>query len=481
MNVGELFVSLGVKGSEKTLGAITGMQKGLKETASVSLEAKAAIVGAMYALERLFATSGQAGTDLTNFNSVIGVSTKTLQQYQYAARQMGVSNKEVESTFKTLQSTMTKTLMGEGAPKGLARVSMLTGGMTAADLKKFAEQPQLLIQKLQEYASKETNAGLRREVLSSFGVSEGMQAAMARGAFTPNALARAPAYSEKEIQSLDRANIAWSNLGNKIEMTIGHFNAMHGGQLVSEISKITDGVLKLADALFKFAEKAHGFELIGKAFSGWNLIIKGLTDNVDKLDLVFQGWADIFDGITTALTAIMEATKGSEGTEKLKESVAGFFTNDAPNMFKTLTDEVFGESPIPSDPVSKKNTEQVPKPGYGERIGNAFLNGGQGESLVGIVTDALKEGAKVNVGGTQDLQKPTLRLVVPPSPALGDAAKSIAPSVAPVSGAGSTQNIEVNQTLKFEHDGTDPKKTGDSVKKSVKDAFRQLSAQSQGS
>ena len=45
---------------------------------------------------------------------------------------------------------------------------------------------------------------------------------------------------------------------------------------------------------------------------------------------------------------------------------------------------------------------------------------------------------------------------------------------------GKTQTIEVNQTLQFQHDGKDAKKTGDSTHKAVKDAFRQMSAQSQG-
>jgi hypothetical protein len=155
MKIGELFVSLGIKDSGKTVSTLTNVRKGLNDTASSALQARVALIGALYAFERLMSQSGQAGTNLTNFNALLGVSAQTLQQYQYAARQAGVSNEEVEGTFKSLQGTMTKTLMGEGAPKGLARVAQLTGGMTAQDVKRFAEQPQLLIQKLQEYAAKE--------------------------------------------------------------------------------------------------------------------------------------------------------------------------------------------------------------------------------------------------------------------------------------------------------------------------------------
>lgn len=280
MNIAELFVNLGIKGADKTVGALTDVKKKMGELGSTSLEAKAGIVAAMYALEKLFAASGAAGTGLTNFNSLLGVSAKTLQQYQYAARQMGVSNQEVEGTFKTLQSTMTKTLLNGDAPKGLARLSLLTGDLNRGDLLKFQQNPELLIQRLQQYAQKEKNVGLRNETLKSFGVGDGMIAAMSRGGFSSQALAKAPTYSSREIGSLNDANIAWSNLGNKIEMAVGHFNARHGAQLVSDISNIVNQVMKMVEAFTILAEKLKFFQAIGLAFEGWSKILGGITESV---------------------------------------------------------------------------------------------------------------------------------------------------------------------------------------------------------
>jgi len=404
MKLGELFFDLGVEGSEKTVGAVTGVRSGLKETASVGLETKAAILGAMYAVQQLFSTSNRAGNDLKNFNSLLGVSAQTLQQYQYAARQVGVSNSEMEGTFKGLQSTLTRTLMGEGAPKGLARVSMLTGGMTADDLKKFAEQPQLLIQKLQEYAQKETNAGLRNEVLKSFGVGEGVAAAMKRNAFRPEILSQAPTYSDNEIASLDKANAAWSNLGNKIEMAVGKFNAKHGGELVKDISIITDKVLKLAEAFVKLAEKLKFFELIGK---------------------VFQGWAMIFDTINEAVdeAAAQDQKKGVKGS----------------------TSENFIERLMPK------------KVGEPRSIGEETQN----------VLDFFRGGGMSKLFNGEPLVSP----------------KAIAPGMPAVQGGASnttTQNVNVNQTMNFPGAGTDPAKTADATRQAVKQAFRQMPAQSQG-
>jgi hypothetical protein len=247
------------------------------------LEAKAAIVGAMYALERLFATSGQAGTGLTNFNSLLGVSTKTVQQYQFAARQMGVANEDVMSTFQNLQGLMSKTLMGEGAPKGLARMAALTGGISPEDIAQFQKNPELLMKKLQEYALKEKNVGLRNEVLKSFNLSDNMISAMARNAFRPDTFKRAPIYNDSELKSLDKANIAWSNLGHHVEMAVGKFNARHGMQLVKDISKVVDQVVKLVEAFVVLAEKLKVFQVLGKVFEGWSLIFEGLGGAIDSI------------------------------------------------------------------------------------------------------------------------------------------------------------------------------------------------------
>lgn len=402
VTAGEFFVNLGIKGAEKTVGAISSVRKGLNETASTSLETKAAIVGVLYAFERMFAASGAMGTGLTNFNALMGVSTKTLQQYQFAARQMGVTNEDTANTFKTLQATMSKTLMGEGAPKGLARVAALTGGITPQDILKFQSNPELLIQKLQDYALREKNLGLRNEVLKSFNLSDPMIAAMSRQAFTPGNLAKAPTYGDAEIKQLDRANIAWSNLGTKIEMAFGHFNAKHGMQLVSDFSKITDQVLRLAEAFTRLAEKLKVFDWIGKIFTGWSMIFEGATGAVDKL--------------------------GSEkGRKQLGGDVMDFF-KEMPSVFKAMLDD-----------VSPETKDKFKKILYGD---TPFYK-------------PLPQGAA--------------QIAAPPAPV----------NAGP--GATTTSNVEVNQTLNFQHDGKDHKKVGDSTKKAVQDFYRQNPAVGQGS
>ena len=53
----------------------------------------------------------------------------------------------------------------------------------------------------------------------------------------------------------------------------------------------------------------------------------------------------------------------------------------------------------------------------------------------------------------------------------------LAPKVYGPSPAGGTSNVEVNQTLNFQHDGKDHKQTADSVKKAAQHFVRQNPSQ----
>lgn len=421
MNVGELFVSLGVKGSDKTIGAIAGTRGALKETASVGLETKAAIVGVMYALQQLFSASGKAGTGMQNFTALVGMNARTLQQYQYAARQVGLSNEEMEGTFKALQNAMTNTLMGKGAPEGLGRLAAITGNIDLKEIDEWAKNPEKLLQRLQDYAQKEQNIGLRNSTLKSFGVSEGMSAGLVRNAFTPNVLARAPTYSDNELRSLDKANIAWSNLGTKIEMAIGRFNAKHGGFIVDNISKTVDEVLKLAEAFIKLAEKAELFE---------------------KLNTVFQGWKMIFDQIHKVLQDIEKLQTPQQAIEYALGPVEARAVGDnkGPRNTEEAMVNIFMQTLMFADRLKKMNGYDAAK-----AVGDPLANFGTGAIAKRLY----------------DLAFPQQKALPP--------------------GKTGPAEVNVNQTLNFQHPGTDPQKNAESHKESVNRAYRQMGAQAQGS
>lgn len=281
MNIGELFLNLGISGTEKTVGQIAGVKKGLSETASGALEAKVAIVAAMYALERLVSASGASGTGLTNFGITTGISTETLQKYQFAARQAGVANEEVTGSFHALQNSMAAMARGEGAPKGLLFMAQKLGGM---NFERAKHDVPYLIQEFQKFSQMDLDPAMKRWALSTLGFSEGMVAAMERGKFTDAVMDKAPTYSPAEIAELDRANIAWTNLGMKIQMAIGHLNAKHGGRLVQDISHITDSVIRLSTTLLTLADRFKVFQTVGHMLEGVTNTLNLFNDIMTKMN-----------------------------------------------------------------------------------------------------------------------------------------------------------------------------------------------------
>jgi hypothetical protein len=139
------------------------------------------------------------------------------------------------------------------------------------------------MEQLQKFANSGVPQDLSNSVMKSFGLSEGTIAAMRRNVFTPAMFAKAPTYSEGETKQLDRVNVAWANLGNKINMAFGHFTSKHGMQLVGDLSKITDSVVKLADAFMRLADKLKFFQGIAKVFEGWSMIFNGITGAVNDI------------------------------------------------------------------------------------------------------------------------------------------------------------------------------------------------------
>lgn len=386
MNVGELFVNLGVKGSEKSVGAISNVTKGLGEAKSMSIEAKAAILGMLYAFERYLTASGNLGTQLINFNALTGLSTKELQQWQYAMTMAGGTADDITGSVKNIQKAMAQIDLGKGVPEGLLMLSQAAGGI---DFSK-KDDPFYIMAAVQK-ALKNIGSGPRSKAIANYlatslGINENVIAGMQRGAFNQKSLSQAPILSENTLQALDRSRAAWSKLGITISQAFAKFNAAHGQQLVKDITMLIEPVVKLAAAFTKLAETLHVFEGIGWVFKQLGESLKEIT-----------GW--------------LEGSRSFWGEELDKKG------------------KVVGE-----------------KSSIGEFLRSMFSPGA-------------KAGPEDRLGLPGFLKNP----------------KSISPSVSPGTPApGSTQNININQNLNFQHDGKDHKKTADSTKKAHQEAFRQF-------
>jgi len=275
MKIAEFFAELGVEGAEKSVQAVDSVTSEMGKLQGMTLEAKAAIVGVFYGLEQMFSASNRTGTALANFRNLTGLSTQELQKYQYAMRQIGGTNEDVQSTFQNLQSVVAKALMGQGVPKGIGLIAP-TVGLTNEQFWGAMKDPAQLFQMLQKFARSNVAPAIRNEILKGFGLSDTMISGMVQNAFRPDVMARAQIYTDRETNALQKNAAAWGNLGTKIEMAFGKFNAIHGGGIVKDIGMITDSILNLVNALTKLAEKL-------KVFKGLDLSSTGIADIINTV------------------------------------------------------------------------------------------------------------------------------------------------------------------------------------------------------
>lgn len=418
-----MFVSLGVKGSDKTIQAFTQVKTGLSGIASTSLETKAAIIGVMYALEQMMSESAQRGINLSNFNALTGISVKQLQQWQYAARQAGESNEEFEGTLKAIQDKMAQMKLNKGQPEGL----QLLASQVGFDVKKAFDQQNgifYVLKKAQELIKTSLPTDVQNTILKSFGISEGTIAALRKGVFNATNFNRAPIYGDKEVDQLAKVNVLWGNLNQKILMLSGRFTAKYGTEIVGDISKIADAVFKVINAFTKLSEQLQIFKLIGEAFKGWEITLNKISSIVDKIN-----------------------PKGTAKEEKKSNEV---LDNAAKNI---------------------QTGEQNPFVMLKGIFDNYFSHPSQEGNKINNNSDSLST--------IKEFFNSFLDIVIGKSLYNENKNNNITPKLAPLPTTPNSQNTNINQNLYFQHEGKEHMQIKDSVHKAVGEAWKQSSAQSQ--
>lgn len=420
MNVAELFVSLGVKGSDKTIEAFAKVYTGIKNVATMSFEAKAAIIGATYALEQFMSSSAERGTELSNLSTYLGISTKELQQWQYAAQQAGESGEEFTSSLKSVYDKVAQMRMGKQRPEGFAIFAQNVGGF---DFEKAYHDIFYTLGKLQQFAKSNVDTLVQNPVLKSFGLSENTIAAMRKGVFNQGNFNRTPLYSDKEIANLNKVKVLWDNLETKVAMFFGHFTAKNGTTMVKDLSILTDKVLLLTEAFVTLLEKLQVFKLLGEATSGWTKIFEAINGKPESKD---QKTLDkIFPTIEK---------KSSDSVENFIPSIFNGVKSSISDSVENLKNS-FSESLINTKLYQNPQLEQSTD--FKDILGNLF----------------------------NFLPNNQPNLITPPIPYNQNTSNQ-------------TQNTTINQNLNFQHEGKEYGKIQSSVNESIVLAWKQLSAQS---
>jgi len=276
LKIADLFVNISAKGADKTIGALGEIRKGFSSITSTSLETKAAILGVMYGLERLMSQSAQAGTNLTQFSNLTGLSQDKLQRWQYLALQAGESADTMAGDVNNLQQAMAKMYLGQGAPAGMNAVANTL--KQNFDPKRYRDTFYMM-DKLREYIQKTKDTpDIARNVVKSFGLSDQTYQTMVSQTGNLSDIAQSRLYSANQIKRLNDVNIGFANIKDKFEHGFGKINAQFGPQMVKDLAKVSDAVLKIVSAFAMLADKLRILQGFTRVFDGWAIALGGIAD-----------------------------------------------------------------------------------------------------------------------------------------------------------------------------------------------------------
>lgn len=453
MQIAELFVSLGIKNADKTISALTQVQTNLGKVASTSLEVKAAILGAMYALEHLMSESTSRATSISNFSTLVGLSTKELQQWQYAANQGGESNEQFAASFKAVQDKLALLKLSQSEPEGL---KFLVSVIPDFDIKRATEDGKYMWLEMQKYLQlSKSPIDIQNKMASSFGYGNDAIIAMRRNAFNETNFKKAPLYNDNEINNLYKIGIAWDNLNRKIQMFIGHLNAKYGMQLITDINLLLKDVLKLIDAFALLAKKLELFKWVQTMFKGWENILNTINDVLDKIN------------------AKTDKQKSDAEKRLEKEPLYKFLQNPF-NPFYSGDDRTKNKQLNHDDTVLDNFNNQMNKEDYLKDFKNDF------QQLFSSFIDIIIGKSLYNQNVNQD-DKSKIKFIPNNIPnQVPNIKNNIIPKVAPnTNNKNNTHNTTINQSLNFQHEGKNAIETKDSVHQAVAYSWKQLSSQTQ--
>jgi hypothetical protein len=267
VEIAEFFVSLGVKGSEKAVSAIGGVFDRMKKLGTASLETKAAIIGAFYAVEQGIVKAGAMGIALKQFNTLTGLSTKMLQQYQYAGKAVGLTNEQVAQTFTELRTQFRDMIKAGGdAPQYLYRFEQALADvgihLKPGEEAEWVHHPEELLERMKQFSKFSTlEAGDKEMILSSMVKDPAVVSAIMRLKLGAAEAAAAPmdraALGPVTINKVADATGKWMQMLQEIEVEFAKFWATDGPEVVKMVHSIVTSLIKFVEALTKFESKTH--------------------------------------------------------------------------------------------------------------------------------------------------------------------------------------------------------------------------------
>jgi hypothetical protein len=345
MKVGELYIDLIVKGGDQSAKAtkeVKVQMGGLKEEA---LAAKAAVLAAVYAFQKLLTGPMDVGSNLHVLSKYTGESVKSIQAVQYALSQAaGVDFDETAQAIGTAFNNIAKYKTSIGP---------ILGGGPLARVLVGTEEDYSSATKFMDYVRKvfqdpRLNQFQKAALGDVLGLSQKMQVALADPKLKNKSLldfVMPGAMSGKQAETMNRAQGKMDTVARQVKTMLASLSSAIAPDTLDAVSKVLVAVERFATAITSIAA-AIG---IIKGLKG---VLKGLAEEIE----LFGKSANLFAQGATGEKPLGEAI--SAGYMKYLEALYMMFIGSRFKMMHPGEKDPLKESLFPKTPATQPKGKQ---------------------------------------------------------------------------------------------------------------------------
>lgn len=281
MNVGELFIDIGIKGAQKVGQALKGITTDMGDFSNKALLGKSAVAGVFYGIEQMMTKAADAGMTLERFTNLTGLNTDEVQKWQVVLNRAGVTADEVTSSFTQVASAVAKIKLAEGS-NGFTPLMRYTKDF---DFNKV-DNPNYIYQKAQELTrSKEIPISFQNEFLRKAGFSDQVIAGLRSATRSVDQIRPGEILSKATIKQNSAIKGDFLDLQRRFLLLESRTTSKYGRPIEQELGRALSGAGKLISVLEKFSQTSPNLAIamtalsvaIGAAFFPWTAAAIGLT------------------------------------------------------------------------------------------------------------------------------------------------------------------------------------------------------------
>lgn len=279
--VGELFVKIGVKGSEQANRSLRETKGGLTNIAQEGWKAKIAIMAAIAAIEKMFSSSAKMGTSLMLTSTALGLDAKKLGDLQFAMSRAGMSASDTNAALSSLSKTFADIALNKIPPDMFIPLKELAG-IDIADMTDPSKLPAVL-DKLWKL-SKTGNMPILTQFFQGAGINEQFVSAL-RLLEKPPSSYKDPFNFGKSAKDLMRIDVKLDDLQRRFNDISKNFTLKFGDKLLPAIERLAAVLDKLLTLVYKLDSLVGFFSKVSD-FAGF--ITDALSQKVEAIPKSYE-------------------------------------------------------------------------------------------------------------------------------------------------------------------------------------------------